>query len=85
MSNAETTHDCARPNNRTGTPMNDSALDHLLRFYLSVTAHRDRDERGDVPGWVMVTVMTVALAIAIFGFARDPLEAMLQRAFDSVK
>ena len=24
-----------------------------------------RDERGDVPGWVMITVMTAALVLAI--------------------
>lgn len=65
--------------------MKESALNQLLRFCLIVAGPRDRDERGDVPGWVMVTVMTVALAIAIFGFAREPLEALLQRAFDSVK
>lgn len=65
--------------------MKESMLDHLLRVYVALTAPRARDERGDVPGWVMVTVMTVALAIAIFGFAQDPLKALLQRAFDSVK
>ncbi|PUA81127.1 hypothetical protein C7S10_11785 [Nocardioides currus] len=61
----------------------------MLRVYVALTApqpgSRARDERGDVPGWVMVTVMTVGLAIAIFTFAQDPLKALLTRAFDSVK
>ncbi|MBA3308971.1 MAG: hypothetical protein H0U28_02785 [Nocardioidaceae bacterium] len=26
---------------------------------------RARDERGDVPGWVMITVMTIVIASAI--------------------
>lgn len=26
---------------------------------------RDRTERGDVPGWVMITVMTIIIASAI--------------------
>lgn len=65
--------------------MNHATLDHLLRLYVAMTAPRTRDERGDVPGWVMVTVMTVALAIVIFEFAEEPLKALLQRAFDSVK
>ena len=65
--------------------MKETALDHLLRVYLAISAPRARDERGDVPGWVMVTVMTVGLAIAIFTFAQDPLKALLTRAFESVK
>jgi len=28
-------------------------------------ADRDKRERGDVPGWVMITVMTAALVVAI--------------------
>ena len=65
--------------------MKESTLDQLLRLYVALTAPRARDERGDVPGWVMVTVMTVGLAIAIFTFAQDPLKALLTRAFDSVQ
>jgi hypothetical protein len=44
-----------------------------------------RDERGDVPGWVMVTVMTIGLAIAIFTFAEEPLKGLLSAAFSQVK
>lgn len=62
-----------------------AALDHTLMLYVAITAPSERDERGDVPGWVMVTVMTVGLAIAIFTFAQDPLKALLTRAFESVK
>lgn len=65
--------------------MRDTTLDQLLRFYVALTAPRARDERGDVPGWVMVTVMTVGLALVIFTFAEEPLKGLLTRAFDSVK
>lgn len=65
--------------------MLEATLDHILRLYVAITAPSERDERGDVPGWVMVTVMTVGLAIAIFTFAQDPLKALLTRAFESVK
>lgn len=44
-----------------------------------------RDERGDVPGWVLVTVMTVGLVGAISGVAKDQLTAMLSQALASVK
>lgn len=33
----------------------------LLVLVQTWGAERQRDERGDVPGWVMVTVMTVLL------------------------
>ncbi|HXH80283.1 hypothetical protein [Nocardioides sp.] len=60
------------------------APDKFLLFYLALSGPRRRDERGDVPGWVMVTVMTVGLALVIFTFAEEPLKALLTRAFDSV-
>jgi hypothetical protein len=44
-----------------------------------------RDERGDVPGWVLVTVMTAGLVMAIWGLADDQLRQMLRDALDSVK
>lgn len=56
----------------------------LLRSWLSAASPR-RDERGDVPGWVMVTVMTIGLAIAIFTFAEEPLKGLLSAAFNQVK
>ena len=56
----------------------------LLHVLLADTGPR-RDERGDVPGWVMVTVMTIGLAIAIFTFAEEPLKNLLSAAFGQVK
>ncbi|MFW6774143.1 hypothetical protein ACOACO_07655 [Nocardioides sp. CPCC 205120] len=43
-----------------------------------------RTQRGDVPGWVMVTVMTAGLVYAIWTFAGPELNAMLSRALGSV-
>lgn len=65
--------------------MKETTVDQLLRLFLAVTAPRSRDERGDVPGWVMVTILTVALAITIFSFVETPLQDLLNRAFESVK
>jgi Tfp pilus assembly protein PilX len=43
-----------------------------------------RRERGDVPGWVLITVMTAGLVVAIWALAADQLKAMLERALESV-
>ena len=43
-----------------------------------------RKERGDVPGWVLITVMTAGLVVAIWQIAGAQLAIMLQRALDSV-
>lgn len=43
-----------------------------------------RTERGDVPGWVLITVMTAGLVVAIWQLAGPQLQRMLQDALDSV-
>lgn len=46
---------------------------------------RARDERGDVPGWVLVTVMTAGLVMALWGVAREQLQQMLRDALNQVR
>ncbi len=46
---------------------------------------RGGDERGDVPGWVLVTVMTAGLVVALWGIADDTLSQMLSDALASVR
>ena len=43
-----------------------------------------RDERGDVPGWVLITVMTVGLVSIISAVAGDELTRLLRAALRSV-
>jgi len=50
-----------------------------------LTPDHGRDERGDVPGWVLVTVMTAGLVMVIWGVAEDQLRAMLTNALNSVR
>ena len=54
------------------------------RLLLALTAPRPRDERGDVPGWVLVTVMTAGLVGALWKLAGPQLNSMLTSALDSV-
>ncbi len=41
-------------------------------------------ERGDVPGWVMVTLMTAGLVIGIWALAGDQLEQVFSEAMSRV-
>jgi hypothetical protein len=42
------------------------------------------NDRGDVPGWVLVAVMTAGLVTAIWLIADDQLTGILNRAISSV-
>ena len=44
----------------------------------------DRDDRGDVPGWVMITLMTVAIATLIWTFASTTLLDVLTDALSAI-
>lgn len=57
----------------------------ITRMYAALLARVDRDERGDVPGWVLVTVMSAGLVMAIWGIAEDQLRSMLRSALYSVR
>ncbi len=46
---------------------------------------RPRDDRGDVPGWVLITVMTAGLVAVIWGVAEDQLRDLLRSALSSVR
>ncbi|WP_284252833.1 hypothetical protein [Litorihabitans aurantiacus] len=41
-------------------------------------------ERGDVPGWVMVTLMTAGLVAIVWVLADDWLRQLFQQAVDRV-
>lgn len=41
-------------------------------------------ERGDVPGWVLITLMTAGIVAIIWGFAEDRLLEILSDALESV-
>ncbi len=62
----------------------------LLRLYRAgrVLAQRVRtiisDERGDVPGWVLVTGMTVGLVMMIWGVASGVLSNLVTNFLNGV-
>ena len=58
--------------------------DYLMRLLVALSPPRSRDERGDVPGWVLITVMTAGLVTVLWQLAGDQLQEMLSAALDSV-
>ena len=48
-------------------------------------AARPRDDRGDVPGWVMVTLMTAIVIAGLTPFVGDELRGLLESAFAMVR
>ena len=52
-----------------------------IRQRLARAIHGDR---GDVPGWVLITLMTAGLVIIIWGLAGPALSAVFQQAIQRV-
>ncbi|MGS0685261.1 hypothetical protein ACVBEQ_08970 [Nakamurella sp. GG22] len=44
----------------------------------------EEHDRGDVPGWVMITVMTAIVVIALLAVFREQVVTAVQNAFQSV-
>jgi hypothetical protein len=69
-------------------------MTHLQLLVLTLTgalplpplgSRAQRDDRGDVPGWVLVTVMTAGLVAALTTVAQDELASLLRRALNQVQ
>lgn len=49
-----------------------------------MAAMRAAGERGDVPGWVLITLMTAGLVTVLWAVADDQLQTLFRRAMGSV-
>ena len=56
----------------------------LNRVRAALRRSEDDRERGDVPGWVLITLMTAALVVLIWGVASERLVEIFNRAMDSI-
>lgn len=56
----------------------------LMAIRMRTWLERNTTDRGDVPGWVLVAVMTAGLVTAIWLIADDQLSSVLNRALSSV-
>ncbi len=61
-------------------------LELLFAWFTAAIARTRDDERdrGDVPGWVMVTVMSAILVVAIIGVFEPQIKSAISTAIDSV-
>ena len=46
---------------------------------------RERRDRGDVPGWVLITLMTAGLVVALWALAGEAFTSMFQDAMNKVR
>jgi hypothetical protein len=57
----------------------------LLRKFTQSRAYKAvMDQRGDIPGWVLVVLMTTGLVTAIWTIAAPRLTAILRNSLDSM-
>lgn len=55
-----------------------------VRLQARALAHDGDRERGDIPGWVLITIMTAGLVTLVWGVASDQLSSILKSALNSV-
>ena len=54
------------------------------KFNSERLVEKARDEQGDVPGWVLVVLMTTGLVTAIWTIAAPRLQQILKNSLDSM-
>lgn len=65
---------------KEGTMFDRSAIRRLRTAWGNLLA----DERGDVPGWVLITLMTAGLVVVIWALAGPALADLFTQAIDRV-
>lgn len=56
----------------------------ITKYWREVTRAAEDSDRGDVPGWVLITLMTAGLVALIWGLAGPRLANVFTEAIDSV-
>jgi hypothetical protein len=54
----------------------------LQRLLATLSRRISVDDRGDVPGWVLVTLMTAGIVMALWVVAEPKLSSLLSHALD---
>ena len=61
-----------------------NALERATARVRAVIADAYDDDRGDVPGWVLITLMTAGLVVVIWALAGPALSDLFQQAIERV-
>ena len=56
----------------------------LTRLLIALSGRGRRDDRGDVPGWVLITVMTAGIVTVLWQVAGPTLVDLLRGALSGV-
>ncbi|MDJ1113542.1 hypothetical protein [Microbacterium dauci] len=64
--------------------MNAKTIQRLRTAWGAVLGRPLREERGDVPGWVLITLMTAGLVVVIWALAGPALAQLFEQAIDQV-
>jgi hypothetical protein len=57
-----------------------------MKIHARKSSHLEllKSEEGDVPGWVLITLMTAGLVVVIWAFAAPALQGVFDEAMDRV-
>lgn len=64
--------------------MTDEWMRRLIARWHALSADLAKDERGDVPGWVLITLMTAGLVVVIWALAGPALAGLFEQAISRV-
>lgn len=64
--------------------MSTMRIRRALRRLRDSAADLAADERGDVPGWVLITLMTAGLVVVIWALAGPALASLFEQAIERV-
>ena len=61
-----------------------TAFGRTVRRVRDLLQDAHEDERGDVPGWVLITLMTAGLVVVIWALAGPALAGLFEQAIERV-
>jgi hypothetical protein len=69
---------------RRDADMKTRTIQRLRTAWGAVLVRSLREERGDVPGWVLITLMTAGLVVVIWALAGPALAQLFEQAIEQV-
>jgi hypothetical protein len=64
--------------------MNGASMHRVIETFRRLVSAVHQGERGDVPGWVMITLMSAVLVAGLLVLAQDAFRALFEQAISQV-